>query len=97
MYNTKIAEEWGALVYPFIIEPTMKEVQLSKGLVSKRLQKVTGIKSKGTHFKMDVPTGGKMGFKEMHIIHAKDDNSMNDFTRRVQLTAIPVKNAKRKK
>jgi hypothetical protein len=96
MYNSKIAAEWGSLVYPFIIEPTMKELALSKGQTSENYQRLTGIKSKGTHFKLDTPNG-KVGQKEIHIIYAKDDDSLNDFTRTLTLVAIPVRAVKRKK
>jgi len=111
MYSEKIAAEWGTAVYPLVIKPTMKELQLSKGAVWKNtldekskvvsdfgdyMARKTGIKPKGTHFKMEVQQG-KIGMKEIHVIYAKDDDSLNDFTRRVTMMAIPVKAAKTRK
>lgn len=96
VYNTTIAKEWGSLVYPFIIEPTIKELVLSKGPMGDSYEKATGIKSKGTHFKLDSPNG-KVGQREIHIIHAKDDDSLNDFTRTITLMAVPVRVVKRHK
>lgn len=110
MYNAEINREWGTEVYPLILTPTMKELQLSKGTVWKntvdkkgkvisdmadRLTRKTGIKPKGTHFKMDVGQR-KVGLNELLVIHAKEDG-LNDFTKRVELMAIPMKSVRNRK
>lgn len=120
VYDKKIAEEWGTEVYPQVLRPTMKELQLSKGAIWKntlrrrlemwhdkqwvversdiadRMLRKTGIRPKGTHYKMDLGFK-KVGLGEVLVIRAKDDNSLNDYTRRVELMAIPLKNAKKTK
>ena len=104
MYNKKINSEWGLEVFPLTLKPTMKELQLSKRAIAARLLKNkkvpveltgplvkwSGIKPKATHFKMDLGQK-KIGMNEIHIIHAQDDDSLNDYSRVVTLFAIPIK------
>ena len=86
-----------------VLKPTMKELQLSKGAIwnprskfGKEMQRKTGIKAKGTHFKMDVGQR-KVGLSDLLIIRARDDDSLNDFSRRVELMAVPAKASKKHK
>ena len=110
MYNEAINNEWGTEVYPLVLKPTMKELQLSKGAVwintinkkgkvvndmGDRMTRWTGIKPKTTHFKMDLGIR-KIGMNEIMVIQAMDDNSLNDYSRVVSLIAIPIKNSKRR-
>ena len=110
MYNKKINDEWGVEVYPLVLKPTMKELQLSKGAIWKntvskngrvlsdmgdRMARLSGIKPKSTHFKMYLGLK-KIGMNEIMVIQAMDDNSLNDYSRVVSLLAIPVKNSKKR-
>src|SRR5208283_4077982 len=110
MYNEAINNEWGTEVYPLVLKPTMKELQLSKGAIwvntlnkkgkvindmGDRMTRWTGIKPKTTHFKMDLGIR-KIGMNEIMVIQAMDDNSLNDYSRVVSLIAIPIKNSKRR-
>lgn len=110
MYNKEIADAWGTEVFPLILKPTMKELQLSKGAIWKntldkrgrvlndmgdRMIRWTGIKPKSTHFKMDLGAK-KIGMNEIMVIQAKDDDSLNDYSRVVTIFAIPVKPSKKR-
>jgi len=33
VFNEQINREWGTEVYPMVLKPTMKELQLSKGAI----------------------------------------------------------------
>jgi len=85
----------------FSFTPTIKEVITSRGLepdqkntlIMKELrlavEKMSGIKVKGTHFKLDTPIG-KKGIREISIVHARDDGDFtNLYTHRYSVLAIP--------
>lgn len=111
VYSKQIADEWGTEVYPLVLRPTMKELQLSKGAIwvnklsknghvlnnmGDRMVRWTGIKPKSTHFKMDLGQK-KVSIRELMVIHAHDDDSLNDYSRVVSILAIPVKGTKKKR
>lgn len=102
VYSEQVNHEWGTEVYPLILKPTMKELQLSKGTVwkpesrfGKEMQRKTGIRPKGTHFKMDIGQK-KVGLSELLVIRASEDG-LNDFTKKIELMAIPVKTSRSRK
>ena len=102
MYNAEINREWGTEVYPLVLSPTMKELEVSKGarwnpksVFGKAMLRKTGIKAKGTHFKMDVGQK-KVGLSELLVIRAREDG-LNDFTKKVELMAIPLKTGRNRK
>ncbi len=103
VYSKNMEEIYGELMYPkalstiaFSITPTIKEVVASWGAETKGAKQM-GIKVKGTHFKLDTPVG-KLGIKEIHILHAKDEGDFtNLYTHRYAITAIPKPKEPRQK
>jgi hypothetical protein len=77
-------EEWQGK--PWVVE---------KSDIADRLAQKTGIKSKGTHFKMNIGQK-KVGLSELLVIRARED-SLNDFTKKVELMAISLKSGRSRK